>query len=79
MPRAAGIGVGAFLYPKLDGIEGDPKGFSNRFIIDRTLATCREINVRCVHLRPDSSLWKLGERTRSPPQRGNQSSGRRPS
>lgn len=54
MPRAAAIGVGAFLYPKLDEIERDPKGFSNGFIIDRTLATCREINVRCVDLRPDS-------------------------
>jgi GDSL-like Lipase/Acylhydrolase family len=53
MPRAAGIGVGAFLYPPLDGIDGDPKRFSNGFIIDRTLATCREINVRCVDLRPD--------------------------
>lgn len=62
MPRAAGIGVGAFLYPKLDGIEGDPKGFSNGFIIDRTLATCREINVRCVNLRPNLARLQPLER-----------------
>jgi hypothetical protein len=62
MPRAAGVEVGGFLYPQLEAVGGDPGRFPNEFLLERTLATCHALDVRCVDLRGPLAQLRPPER-----------------
>lgn len=64
LAASRGVPLGAFLYPEIEDVGGDPTRYSHGFLFERTLSQCTESGVHCIDLRPElarikhtESLW----------------------